>query len=102
MGLVRRVRPQLAIWYHQHLRIVVRARVADPALPRGYARRTGLPLRSLPLYHGTAIGWENRVVPEGSAFVVELAAGRADARRHARAVSALSRSLRAGAPAPAP
>src|SRR4051794_15997101 len=90
MRLVRRGRPQLAIFYHQHLRIVVRARGADPALQRGYARRTGLPLRSLPAYHGTAVSWENRVVPGGSAFVVELAAGPADARRHARAVLGLA------------
>jgi protein MpaA len=93
MRLVRRVRPQLAIFYHQHMRIVVRARGADPALQRGYARRTGLPLRSLPAYHGTAVSWENLVVPGGSAFVVELAGGPADARRHARAVLALARRL---------
>jgi murein peptide amidase A len=91
MRLVRRVHPDLAIFYHQHLRIVVRARGADPAVQRGYARRSGLPLRSLPAYHGTAVSWENRVVPAGSAFVVELAAGRADAERHARAVLAAAR-----------
>src|SRR5919202_4677352 len=45
MRLVRRVRPQLAIYYHQHLGITVRARGADPAVEREYARRTGLPLR---------------------------------------------------------
>jgi protein MpaA len=91
MRLVRRVRPQLAIFYHQHLRMVVRARGADPEVQRGYARRTGLPLRSLPAYHGTAVSWENRVVGTGSAFVVELPAGRADARRHANAVLAAAR-----------
>jgi protein MpaA len=58
---------------------------------REYARRTGLPLRSLPAYHGTAVSWENRTVPGGSAFVVELPAGRADARRHAAAVLAAAR-----------
>src|SRR5436190_24079617 len=42
MRLVRRVRPQLAIYYHQHLGITVRARGADPAIQREYARRTGL------------------------------------------------------------
>jgi protein MpaA len=93
MRLVRRVHPQLAVFYHQHMRIVVRARGADPELQRGYARRTGLPLRSLPAYHGTAVSWENLVVPGGSAFVVELAAGRADARRHARTVLALARRI---------
>jgi protein MpaA len=101
MRLVRRVHPQLAVFYHQHLRTVVRARGADPAIQRGYARRTGLPLRSLPAYHGTAVSWENRVVSGGSAFVVELPAGPADARRHARAVLALARRIgRADLPAP--
>jgi protein MpaA len=93
MKLVRRVRPQLAVYYHQHLRIVVRARGADAAVQRDYARRSGLPLRSLPRYHGTAVSWENKVVPGGSAFVVELPAGRADATRHADAVIAVASSL---------
>jgi protein MpaA len=98
MRLVRRVRPDVAIFYHQHLRMVVRARGADPALQRAYARRTRLPLRSLPNYRGTAVSWENRVVRGGSAFVVELPAGRPGARRHAAAVLAVARSLvKAGA-----
>src|SRR3954453_2343256 len=97
MRLVRRIRPQLAIFYHQHMRIVVRARGADPALQRAYSRRVGLPLRVLPRYHGTAVSWENRVVRGGSAFVAELPAGPADARRHARAVLALARQLSASA-----
>jgi protein MpaA len=94
MRLVRRVRPDLAIYYHQHMRIVVRAPAADAGLQRAYARRTGLPLRRLPRLHGTAVAWENHEVRGGSAFVVELAAGRADAGRHSRAVLALARSLR--------
>jgi protein MpaA len=94
MRLVRRVRPQLGIYYHQHMGITVRAPGADPALQREYARRTGLPLRSLPAYRGTAIGWENHLVRGGSAFVVELKAGRAPAKRHADAVIALARRLK--------
>jgi protein MpaA len=94
MRLVRRVRPDLAIFYHQHLRMVVRSPEADPAVQRSYARRAGLPLRSLPGYHGTAVSWENHVVPGGSAFVVELAAARVDAARHARAVRAVAEAGR--------
>jgi protein MpaA len=85
------VRPQLGIYYHQQLGITVRARGADPAVQREYARRTGLPLRSLPDYRGTAIGWQNHVIRDGSAFVVELRAGAAPVERHARAVIALAR-----------
>jgi protein MpaA len=93
MRLVRRVRPDLAVYYHQHLRMVVRAHGADPAVQRDYARRSGLPLRSLPGYRGTAVSWANRVVRDGSAFVVELPAGRANARRHATAVIGVARAL---------
>ena len=91
MRLVRRVRPQLSIYYHQMLGITVRARGADPSVMADYARRTGLPLRSLPNYRGTAVGWQNRLIPAGSAFVVELHAGPAPAERHADAVLALAR-----------
>jgi protein MpaA len=93
MRLVRRIRPRLALYYHQHMGITVRARGADPRVQREYARRTRLPLRSLPHYRGTAVGWENRVIPDGSAFVVELHAGPAPAARHANAVRALARGL---------
>jgi protein MpaA len=96
MKLVRGVRPQLAVYYHQHLGITVRARGGDVAVERDYARRTGLPLRSLPNYHGTAVSWENRELPGSTAFVVELRAGPADAGLHARAVLALARRYRAG------
>jgi murein peptide amidase A len=95
MTLVRRIRPQLAVYYHQHLGITVRERGGDVAVEREYARRTGLPLRSLPDYHGTAVSWEDRAVPGSTAFVVELRAGPADAALHARVVSALARRYRA-------
>jgi protein MpaA len=94
MRLVRRVRPQLGIYYHQHLGITVRARGADPAVQREYARRTGLPLRSLPNYRGTAVGWQNHLLRDGSAFVVELHSGKAPVKKHVDAVLALSRRYR--------
>jgi protein MpaA len=93
MRLVRRVKPSLAIYYHQHMGITVRARGVDASLQRDYATRTGLPLRSLPNYHGTAVGWENHLVPSGTAFVVELKAGAAPVRKHVDAVLALSRRI---------
>jgi protein MpaA len=91
MRLVRRVRPQLGIYYHQHMGITVRAPGADPAVQREYARRTGLRLRSLPAYRGTSIGWQNHLLREGSAFVVELKAGPAPVSKHVDAVLALAR-----------
>jgi protein MpaA len=94
MRLVRRVKPQLGIYYHQALGMTVRAEGADPAVQREYARRTGLPVKSLPAYRGTAIGWQNRELPDGSAFVVELHSGPAPVRRHVNAVLALARKAR--------
>jgi beta-N-acetylhexosaminidase len=89
--LVRRLRPDVTIWYHQHMRLVDESWGADSRLARAYARRVGLPARRLPLSHGYATSWENTTFPGTSAFVVELPAGPlspASAWRHARAVLA--------------
>ncbi|MGH2980367.1 MAG: DUF2817 domain-containing protein, partial [Solirubrobacterales bacterium] len=90
--LVRRVRPDLTIWYHQPLRQVDLSAGADPALVRAYARRVGLPARRIGFLPGIATRWQNTYFPGTSAFVVELARGRlsrAQAARHARAVLAV-------------
>ena len=89
--LVREIRPSLTVWYHQHMRLVNLSSGADPRVVRAYARRVGLPARTLPNYRGTATSWQNHTFPGTSAFVVELPAGplrAASARRHARAVLA--------------
>ena len=97
-GLVMDVRPDLTISYHQHMRLVVLPRGADRAPVRDYARRVGLPARYLPRYRGTAVGFINWYLPDATAFVVELPAGRLAPRaaaRHARAVHAVA-AARAG------
>ena len=97
MRFVRRIKPQLGIYYHQALGMTVKARGVDPAVQREYARRTGLPLRWLPNYRGTAIGWQNHELRDGNAFVVELHGGpasRTAVRRHVNAVLALARKAR--------
>lgn len=73
--LVHRLRPDMTVWYHQHLRLVNLSPGSDPALVRAYARRVGLPARTLPSYRGTATSWQNHAFPHTSAFVVELPAG---------------------------
>jgi hypothetical protein len=91
--LVARVHPDITLYYHQHLRLVNLSQGADPALVRAYARRVGLPARTLPYYHGTASSWQNHAFPGTSAFVVELPAGPlrpAAAARHAAAVLAIA------------
>jgi N-acetylmuramoyl-L-alanine amidase len=94
--LVRRIRPDVTVYYHQHLRLVDVTRGSDKALVRAYARRVGLPARTLPLLSGTATSWQNTTFPGTSAFVVELPAGplRArDVRRHADAVLAAGEAV---------
>ena len=89
MRLIRRVDPDVTVYFHQHMRLVNLAPGADRALVRGYARRVHLPARELPHYRGTATSWQNHRDRASSAFVVELPAGPLgahDARRHAQAV----------------
>ena len=96
MRLVRRIRPDVSIHYHQALRVVNLTGGPDPALVRDYARRSGLPAGRLPRLRGTATGWQNRTFPRASAFVVEFAGGALTARqvrRHARAVHGVAAAL---------
>jgi beta-N-acetylhexosaminidase len=103
--LVRRVRPDVTIWYHQALRLVDHSSGADPALVRDYAGRVGLPVRRIGFLPGIATRWQNTYFPRSSAFVVELAGGRlspAAATRHARAVLAVARTAQRAARAALP
>jgi murein peptide amidase A len=96
--LILRIRPDVTIWLHQHMHVVVRA-PGDLALQRHYGRLTGLPLRTLPAYHGTATSWQHHVLPETTAFVVELGAGTLSARAtaaHVRAVLSVARAVDQG------
>ena len=93
LTFIARMRPAVTIWYHQHARLV-----DDPGhhrgIPRRYAHRVGLPLRPFGTHlPGLLTGWQNARLPAGTAFVVELPAGRlppAAVRRHARAVLAVA------------
>jgi N-acetylmuramoyl-L-alanine amidase len=92
---VRRERPRVTLWYHQALRMVVKS-TGDPALERLFSRRSGLPRRRLPAYHGTAVSWQNTTFTGDTAFVVELAGGplgAAGVRRHVRAVRSLAKTV---------
>jgi len=91
--LVSRVRPQVAIWFHQHLDVVDESG-GSLAVERRFATLTGLRLAHLTREPGSATGWENHVVSNGTAFVVELHTGaldRAETERFERAVLAVSR-----------
>jgi hypothetical protein len=87
--LVRTVRPDVTVWYHQALEVVDLGSGADPRIVRAYARRVGLPAGRIGFLPGVATRWQNRRFPGTSAFVVELARGRltrSQVERHASAV----------------
>lgn len=91
--LIRRIRPDFTIWFHQPQALV---RAWGPSVPAGrrYARLAGMRFRAIRWPAGTAPNWQNHRFRGTSAFVVELPAGSlspAAAARHARAVLALAR-----------
>jgi murein peptide amidase A len=91
--LVLRLRPAVAIWFHQDLDLVDESG-GSVAVERRFAAAARLPLQRLVRYRGSATTWEDHAVPRGTAFVVELGPGRlapAAVARFARAVRAAVR-----------
>jgi protein MpaA len=88
--LIERIRPAITIWFHQALN-VVDASGGDIRVERHYAGLARQRLMTLPRYPGSAVGWENHLLPGTTAFVDELPAvvGRADVRRFAAAALTL-------------
>jgi protein MpaA len=72
MAFVRRVQPDLSIWYHQPWGAVLACH-GSPQVAVEYARLVGMrtSCRGAGL-RGTAISWETHAVPGSSAFVVEM------------------------------
>jgi protein MpaA len=69
--LIRRVRPDITVWFHQPVGIVDESG-GDVAIERRFATTLGVPLRRIRPYHGTATRWQNHGWPGTTAFVVEL------------------------------
>jgi beta-N-acetylhexosaminidase len=104
-GLVRTLRPDVTIWYHQALHLVDLGSGADPRIVRAYARRAGLPAGRIGFLPGVATRWQNDRFPRTSAFVVELGAGKLSQRqveRHAAAVLGVRAAASEAASAVAP
>jgi murein peptide amidase A len=100
MKLIRRIRPAVTVWYHQHQDLVDMAG-GDRGIARRYAHLAHLRATCLPFLPGTAPGWENHQFPGTTSFVVELPAGpvgRAGLAHHLAAVSALESGQRTGSP----
>jgi murein peptide amidase A len=87
---VRRFRPSISIWYHQHARLVD-ASGGDPRIERRYARLVGLPFRRFGRPPGSITSWQNATFRADTAFVVELPAGRLSRRAVTRHVDAVLR-----------
>jgi protein MpaA len=88
--LIRRLKPAVTIWYHQHEDLVDMAG-GDRGVARRYAHLAGLRATCLPFLPGTATAWSNHTFPGTTAFVVELPAGPVRGgtlARHLRAVRA--------------
>ena len=88
MAFVRRINPDLSIWYHQPWGAVLACR-GRPPIAAEYAKLVGMrtSCRGKGL-HGTAITWEMHAFPGSTAFVVEMPPGRSRGRtadRQARA-----------------
>jgi murein peptide amidase A len=89
-ALLRRLRPRLTIYYHQHLGVVDTSQ-GPRSVERRYAHAVGLPLSPLTDYPGSATGWQDHLVGP-TAFIVELRSGALSARQvqaHVAAVSAV-------------
>ena len=101
--LIRRIKPQVTIWYHQPWGQVLAPCHGPARVQRRYSRISGVPLERCRGQHlrGTATSWQNHNFA-GRAFVVELPAGHLSGsavRRNARAVAAIAKRKggRAGA-----
>jgi protein MpaA len=70
MRLIRRIEPDVTIWFHQPLALVDAS--GDVRLERRYARLVGLPLVHLSGLRGTATSWQKHELRGTEAFVVEL------------------------------
>ena len=88
MAFVRRIQPDLSVWYHQPWGAVLACR-GRPPIAAEYAKLVGMrtSCRGKGL-RGTAITWETHVFPASAAFVVEMPPGKisgVSADRQARA-----------------
>jgi protein MpaA len=88
--LIRRARPRISIWFHQHMDLVDESG-GRLTVERRFATRVGLPLARLGREPGSVVGWQNHTHRGTTAFVVELPPGAlppAAVRRYAQAVVA--------------
>jgi protein MpaA len=86
--LISRLRPNISIWFHQHMDVVDETG-GNVAVERRFAALVGLRLERLQREPGSVVGWENHRFRSGAAFVVELPAGALSRMAAARFVHAV-------------
>jgi penicillin-insensitive murein endopeptidase/succinylglutamate desuccinylase/aspartoacylase family protein len=86
--LIRRLRPAVTIWFHQHENRV-RGWGGSMAEARTYARLAGMRFAAVPWPRGTAPNWQNHRFAGAASFVVELPAGNLSPAALARQVHAI-------------
>jgi protein MpaA len=95
INLIGNIKPDLTIWYHQHMNIVVRPSGSKRRrVARRYATVSHMTVKGLAALRGTAVGWQNATHSDSTAMVIELPAGSLTSRavtRHVRAVFAAAR-----------
>jgi murein peptide amidase A len=91
--LIRHLRPEATIWFHQHRGggAFVRAWGQSAPAARRFAALAGLRFRLLRWPAGTAPNWQNHRFPGTASFVVELPRGKVPQARLIRIDAALGR-----------
>jgi hypothetical protein len=90
MELIRELRPDVTIWFHQPQGLV-RAWGPSVGIARRYARLAGMRFARLAWPPGSATAWQHGALPASRAFVVELAPGELGVREAGRYVEAILR-----------
>ena len=96
INLIRQLRPDITMWYHQDLFTISPSTGRDGRIRARYSELTGVPLGEITggIYTGVAATWARRELEpdDGVAFIVELGATltAADAELHATAVRTIA------------
>jgi protein MpaA len=91
---IRRVRPDVTIWFHQPQSVVRAWSGRSLRVARRYARLAHVLFRRMPVPPGAATRWQDSRFPRSASFVVELPPGRLSdgaATRYADAIRSLAR-----------
>jgi protein MpaA len=88
VALIRALRPQVTIWFHQP-QDVVRASGPSIRTARRFAALASFPYRTMAWPPGSATRWQNLTFPGTASFVVELPPGRLSPTRLRSFVAAI-------------